>query len=157
MGPVIDEKAFKKIMRYIEIGKKEGNLVEGGKGDDSKGFFIQPTIIAHVDENARIMQEEIFGPLLAICKGRDLDHLLEIANNTDYGLTGAFISNNREHIERAREEFHVGNLYINRTCTGAIVGYQPFGGFNMSGTDSKAGGPDYLILHMQAKSTSEKL
>ena len=96
-------------------------------------------------------------PLLALCKGRDLDHLLEIANNTDYGLTGAFISNNREHIERAREEFHVGNFYINRTCTGAIVGYQPFGGFNMSGTDSKAGGPDYLILHMQAKSTSEKL
>ncbi len=157
IGPVIDERAFNKIMSYIEIGKKEGNLVEGGKGDASKGFFIQPTIIAHVDEKARIMQEEIFGPLLAVCKGRDLDHLLEIANNTDYGLTGAFISNNREHIERAREEFHVGNFYINRTCTGAIVGYQPFGGFNMSGTDSKAGGPDYLILHMQAKSTSEKL
>jgi 1-pyrroline-5-carboxylate dehydrogenase len=101
------------------------------------------------------MQEEIFGPVVAFCKADDFNHILEIANNTDYGLTGALISNNREHIERAKEEFHVGNLYFNRGCTGAIVGYQPFGGFNMSGTDSKAGGPDYLLLHMQAKTTSE--
>lgn len=103
------------------------------------------------------MQEEIFGPVVTFCKARDFDHLMEIANNTDYGLTGALISNNRVHIERAREEFHAGNLYFNRVCTGAIVGYQPFGGFNMSGTDSKAGGPDYLLLHMQAKTTSEML
>ncbi|WML42067.1 L-glutamate gamma-semialdehyde dehydrogenase [Neobacillus sp. OS1-2] len=157
MGPVIDEKSFKKIMNYIEVGKQEGRLMTGGEGDDSKGYFIQPTIFAYLDENSRLMQEEIFGPVVAFCKARDFDHMMEIANNTDYGLTGALISNNREHIERAREEFHVGNLYFNRVCTGAIVGYQPFGGFNMSGTDSKAGGPDYLLLHMQAKTTSETL
>ncbi|MDQ0247312.1 1-pyrroline-5-carboxylate dehydrogenase [Bacillus fengqiuensis] len=157
MGPVIDERAYSKIMSYIEIGKQEGKLMTGGEGDDSKGYFIQPTIFADVDEKARLMQEEIFGPVVAFCKARDFDHMMDIANNTEYGLTGALISNNREHIERAREEFHVGNLYFNRGCTGAIVGYQPFGGFNMSGTDSKAGGPDYLLLHMQAKTTSETL
>ncbi|MFE4708848.1 L-glutamate gamma-semialdehyde dehydrogenase [Peribacillus simplex] len=157
MGPVINQAAYNKITKYIEIGKQEGKLMTGGEGDDSKGYFIQPTIIADVDEKARLMQEEIFGPVLAFCKARDFDHMMEIANNTDYGLTGALISNNSDHIERAKEEFHVGNLYFNRSCTGAIVGYQPFGGFNMSGTDSKAGGPDYLILHMQAKTTSEAL
>ncbi|TYR79551.1 L-glutamate gamma-semialdehyde dehydrogenase [Priestia megaterium] len=155
MGPVIHQASFDKIMSYIEIGKQEGELMVGGEGDDSKGFFVQPTIFANVDEKARLMQEEIFGPVVAVCKARDFDHMLKIANNTDYGLTGALLSKNREHIERAREEFHVGNLYFNRGCTGAIVGYQPFGGFNMSGTDSKAGGPDYLLLHMQAKTTSE--
>ncbi|KXZ16997.1 L-glutamate gamma-semialdehyde dehydrogenase [Bacillus nakamurai] len=155
MGPVIHEASYNKVMSYIEIGKTEGKLLTGGEGDDSKGYFIQPIIFADVDENARLMQEEIFGPVVAICKARDFDHMLEIANNTDYGLTGALLSKNRAHIERAREDFHVGNLYFNRGCTGAIVGYQPFGGFNMSGTDSKAGGPDYLILHMQAKTTSE--
>ncbi|RSK54601.1 L-glutamate gamma-semialdehyde dehydrogenase [Bacillus canaveralius] len=157
MGPVIDKASFNKVKKYIGIGKEEGRLVAGGEGDESKGYFIQPTVFVDVDEKARLMQEEIFGPVLAICKARDFDHMLEIANNTEYGLTGALISNNRDHIERAKEEFHVGNLYFNRGCTGAIVGYQPFGGFNMSGTDSKAGGPDYLILHMQAKTTGEQL
>ncbi|AKM17575.1 1-pyrroline-5-carboxylate dehydrogenase 1 [[Flavobacterium] thermophilum] len=155
MGPVIDQGAYNKIMEYIEIGKEEGRLMTGGEGDDSKGFFIQPTVFADVDPNARIMQEEIFGPVVAFAKARDFDHALEIANNTEYGLTGAVISRNRANLEKARHEFHVGNLYFNRGCTGAIVGYQPFGGFNMSGTDSKAGGPDYLILHMQAKTVSE--
>ncbi len=144
-------------MYYIEIGKQEGKLMTGGEGDDSKGYFIQPTIFADLDEKSRLMQEEIFGPVVTFCKARDFDHMMEIVNNTDYGLTGALISNNRRHIERAREEFYVGNFYINRVCTGAIVDYQPFGGFNMLGTDSKAGGPDYLLLHMQAKSTSEML
>lgn len=157
MGPVIDQAAFDKIMSYIEIGKKEGELVAGGHGDNSQGFFIEPTIFADVDENARLMKEEIFGPVVAFCKAKDFDHALKIANNTDYGLTGAVLTKNRAHIEKAREDFHVGNLYFNRGCTGAIVGYQPFGGFNMSGTDSKAGGPDYLLLHMQAKTTSEML
>jgi 1-pyrroline-5-carboxylate dehydrogenase len=157
MGPVIDQSAYNKIMEYIEIGKKEGKLMAGGEGDDSKGFFIKPTIFADVDPKARIMQEEIFGPVVAFTKAKDFDHAIEIANNTEYGLTGAVISNNRANIEKAREDFHVGNLYFNRGCTGAIVGYQPFGGFNMSGTDSKAGGPDYLLLHMQAKTTSEML
>ncbi|MFS8580783.1 MAG: aldehyde dehydrogenase family protein, partial [Novibacillus thermophilus] len=147
--------AFDKIMGYIEIGKTEGKLMAGGIGDDTKGYFIRPTVIADVDPEARIMQEEIFGPVVAFGKARDFDHALEIANNTEYGLTGALITNNRAHMERARHDFHVGNLYFNRNCTGAIVGYQPFGGFKMSGTDSKAGGPDYLLLHMQAKTVSE--
>ncbi|WP_339164615.1 L-glutamate gamma-semialdehyde dehydrogenase [Siminovitchia sp. FSL W7-1587] len=157
MGPVNDQNAFDKIMKYIEIGKTEGELMAGGEGDDSKGYFIQPTIFAGLDPKARLMQEEIFGPVVAFAKAKDFHHALEIANNTEYGLTGAVISNNRAHLEQAREDFHVGNLYFNRGCTGAIVGYQPFGGFNMSGTDSKAGGPDYLLLHMQAKTTSEML
>lgn len=157
MGPVIDQSAYDKIMGYIEIGKNEGELLVGGEGDDSEGWFIKPTVFADVDPEARIMQEEIFGPVVALTKAKDFDEALDIANNTEYGLTGAVITNNREHIERAKEDFHVGNLYFNRGCTGAIVGYQPFGGFNMSGTDSKAGGPDYLIQHMQGKTASEML
>lgn len=155
MGPVIDQAAYDKIMSYVEIGKEEGNLLAGGDGDDSKGWFVNPTVVADVDPKARIMQEEIFGPVVALTSAKDFDEAIAIANNTEYGLTGAVISNNRENIEKAREDFHVGNLYFNRGCTGAIVGYQPFGGFNMSGTDSKAGGPDYLIQHMQGKTTSE--
>ncbi|TCT18918.1 delta-1-pyrroline-5-carboxylate dehydrogenase [Melghiribacillus thermohalophilus] len=157
MGPVIDHGAYKKIMKYIEIGKKEGKLMTGGEGDDSNGFFIKPTIFADVDPEATIMQEEIFGPVVGFTKAKTFDEAIEIANNTEYGLTGAVITNNRLHLEKAREDFHVGNLYFNRGCTAAIVGYHPFGGFNMSGTDSKAGGPDYLIQHMQAKTTSEML
>jgi len=155
MGPVIDQSAFDKIMSYVEIGKQEGKLMTGGEGDSSKGFFIKPTVIADLQPNDRLMQEEIFGPVVGFTKAKDFTEAIEIANNTEYGLTGAVISRNRAHIEQAREDFHVGNLYFNRSCTGAIVGYQPFGGFNMSGTDSKAGGPDYLLLHMQAKTTSE--
>ncbi|HEX6594095.1 MAG TPA: L-glutamate gamma-semialdehyde dehydrogenase [Bacillota bacterium] len=155
MGPVIDQAAYDKIMSYIEIGKQEGKLLVGGNGDDSKGWFVNPTIFEGLDPKSRIMQEEIFGPVLALTSAKDFDEALDIANNTEYGLTGAVITNNRQHIEQAREDFHVGNLYFNRGCTAAIVGYQPFGGFNMSGTDSKAGGPDYLIQHMQGKSTSE--
>ncbi len=155
MGPVIDQNAFAKINNYIEIGKQEGKLMAGGEGDDSTGFFIKPTIFADLDPKARIMQEEIFGPVVGFTKAKDFTEAIEIANNTEYGLTGAVITKNRAHMEQAREDFHVGNLYFNRGCTGAIVGYQPFGGFNMSGTDSKAGGPDYLLLHMQAKTTSE--
>ncbi|MFJ7727271.1 L-glutamate gamma-semialdehyde dehydrogenase [Neobacillus sp. NPDC097160] len=155
MGPVNDNNAFKKIMEYIEIGKGEGKLMTGGEGDNSKGYFIKPTIIADLAPTARIMQEEIFGPVVGFTKAKDFTEAIEIANNTEYGLTGAVITKNRAHQEQAREDFHVGNLYFNRSCTGAIVGYQPFGGFNMSGTDSKAGGPDYLLLHMQAKTTSE--
>lgn len=155
MGPVIDQSAYDKIMSYIEIGKEEGQLLVGGDGDDSKGWFVNPTVFADLDPNARIMQEEIFGPVVALAKAKDFNEAIEIANNTDYGLTGAVITNNRTHQEQAREDFHVGNLYFNRGCTAAIVGYQPFGGFNMSGTDSKAGGPDYLVHHMQGKTTSE--
>lgn len=155
VGPVNDERAFDKITSYFEVGQKEGKLIFGGKADKSKGYFIEPTIFIDVKPEARLMQEEIFGPILAVCKVKDFDQAIEVANNTEFGLTGAVISNNRMHLEKARREFHVGNLYFNRKCTGAIVGYQPFGGFNMSGTDSKAGGPDYLVLHMQGKTVSE--
>ena len=155
MGSVIDENAFQKIAEYIDIGKSEGKLAVGGGIDQSVGYFIEPTVFVDVAPSARIMKEEIFGPVVAITKAKDFTEAIAIANDTEYGLTGAVISTNRMHLEQAREDFYVGNLYFNRGCTGAIVGYQPFGGFNMSGTDSKAGGPDYLQLHMQAKTTSE--
>lgn len=155
VGPVNDINAYKKITSYFEVGKKEGKLLVGGTASDEVGYFINPTVYIDVDPKAKLMQEEIFGPILAVTKVKDFTEALEVANNTEYGLTGAVISNNRMNLERARHEFHVGNLYLNRKCTGAIVGYQPFGGFNMSGTDSKAGGPEYLILHMQGKSISE--
>src|SRR5690606_16528573 len=126
VGPVIDQAAFDKITKYIEIGKQEGKLIVGGTGDDSKGYFVQPTVFADLDPEARIMQEEIFGPVVAFTKAKSFEEAIEIANNTEYGLTGSVISNNRYNIEKAKEDFHVGNLYINRGCTGAIVGYQPF-------------------------------
>ena len=156
MGAVIDAKARKKISEYIETGKGEGRLVYQGQAPED-GYFVPPTIIADVDPHARIAQEEIFGPVLAFIRARDYDHALEIANDTEYGLTGAVYSTDRDRLERARHEFHVGNLYLNRKCTGALVGVHPFGGFNMSGTDSKAGGPDYLLLFTQAKSIAERL
>lgn len=157
MGPVNDDKAYQSIMNYIEVGKEEGVLLTGGSGDESRGWFIKPTVFTDLDPKARLMQEEVFGPVLAITKVSSFEEGLKVVNNTAFGLTGAIISNDRSHLEIAREDFHVGNLYLNRKCTGAIVGYQPFGGFNMSGTDSKAGGPDYLVLYMQGKSVSEAL
>lgn len=156
LGPVIDEAAFRKILEYIEIGKKEGKLAAGGDKGPKGGYFIQPTVIRDVSENARIAQEEIFGPVLAVMKARDFQHAVDIANGTIYGLTGALYSRDRSHLEYGRRELHVGNLYFNRKCTGALVGVQPFGGFNMSGTDSKAGGRDYLGLFLQAKSVCER-
>jgi 1-pyrroline-5-carboxylate dehydrogenase len=157
MGPVISARAKKSILGYIEVGKKEGRLLTGGNGDSRAGFFVPPTVIADVDSKARVFQEEIFGPVLAVAKARDFDHAMEMANDSQYGLTGAIYSTNAAHIARARDEFFVGNMYINRKCTGAMVGAHPFGGFNMSGTDSKAGGPDYLLLFLQAKSIAEKV
>ncbi|MCH7591732.1 MAG: L-glutamate gamma-semialdehyde dehydrogenase [Planctomycetes bacterium] len=156
MGAVIDSSAHKKINDYIKIGKGEGRAVLADGKIPDKGYFVPPTIIADVDANARIAQEEIFGPVLAVIKVKDFDEGLAVANGTEYGLTGALYSNDRLRLERARHEFHVGNLYLNRKCTGALVDVQPFGGFNMSGTDSKAGGRDYLPLFMQAKTICEK-
>ncbi|MCK4721582.1 aldehyde dehydrogenase family protein, partial [bacterium] len=156
-GGVIDEAAYNKIMAYIAIGRKEGKLMCGGKkAKGAKGYQIENTIFADIKPKARLAQEEIFGPVVAFIKARNFNHIIEIANNTIYGLTGALISSNREHIEEARQELHVGNLYFNRKCTGALVDVQPFGGFNMSGTDSKAGGRDYLLLFCQGKSVAEK-
>ncbi len=157
VGPVIDRHAYEKIQAYIELGGAEGRIVQGGKPSHSKGYFIEPTIIADVDNRARISQEEIFGPVVAFTKASSFEQALAFANDTEYGLTGAVISSNREHLELARQSFHVGNLYFNRKCTGALVGVHPFGGFHMSGTDSKAGGSDYLLLFLQAKVVSERM
>lgn len=156
LGAVIDRAAFEKIGGYIKIGNSEGRTVLGPTKVPGSGYFLPPTIIADVDPGARIAQEEIFGPVLAVIKARDFDEGLEIANGTEYGLTGALYSANRLRLERARHEFYVGNLYLNRKCTGALVDVQPFGGFNMSGTDSKAGGRDYLQLFMQGKTVTER-
>ncbi|MCI0338274.1 MAG: L-glutamate gamma-semialdehyde dehydrogenase [Acidobacteria bacterium] len=158
-GPVSSKRAFEKINKYIEVGKEEGRLIAGGgkHGLANEGYFIPPTIFADIGPKARIAQEEIFGPVLACIRAKDFEDALAIANNTIYGLTGAFYSRDRDRIERAKRDFHVGNLYINRKCTGALVDVHPFGGFNMSGTDSKAGGRDYLGLFLQAKSVAEKL
>ncbi len=158
MSAVINEKAFRTINKYVEWGKEDGGrLVAGGGSDGEQGFFIEPTVVADVKAGDRIEQEEIFGPVLACVRAADYDEALSIANDTEYGLTGAVYTNDEEKLERARREFHVGNLYLNRKCTGALVGVHPFGGFNMSGTDSKAGGRDYLGLFMQAKVSSEKI
>ena len=157
MGPVSSQKARDKILSYIEIGKGEGRLIAGGGPVAGKeGWFIQPTVIADVKPTARIATEEIFGPVLAVIPVKDFDAALTVANGTEFGLTGALYSKNPAKLERARREFFVGNLYLNRKCTGALVGVHPFGGFNMSGTDSKAGGRDYLLLFLQAKSIAEK-
>lgn len=159
MGPVASKSAFEGILKYIEIGKKEGRVMVGGNVHKTaeNGYFIEPTIIADIDPKARIAQEEIFGPVLAFIKANSWKNALEIANNTEFGLTGAAYTATREKLDEAANEFHVGNLYLNRKCTGALVGVHPFGGFNMSGTDSKAGGPDYLLLFTQAKVVSEKV
>jgi 1-pyrroline-5-carboxylate dehydrogenase len=157
MGPVVNKAAEEKILGYIEKGKKESRLVTGGVKADGEGYFIRPTVFADVDPKAAIAQEEIFGPVLAIIKAKNFDEALSIANNTEFGLTGGVWTKNKKNAERAKNEFHVGNFYINRKITGALVGVHPFGGFNLSGTDSKAGGTDYLQLFMQAKAIAEKI
>jgi len=159
MGAVINEGSMNDILRYIEIGKKEGRLLTGGgrATQAGPGYFLQPTVFADIAPKSTLEQEEIFGPVLVVIKSRNFDHALEIANDTEFGLTGAVYTKSRDKIERAYRDFHVGNLYINRKCTGAIVAAHPFGGFNMSGTDSKAGGPDYLYLFSQGKSVGEKI
>ncbi len=150
-GPVINEGAKKKILEYVQIGKTEGRLVAGGEPGDGAGHYVQPTVFADVASTARIAQEEIFGPVVAVIKAKDFDDALTIANGTEYGLTGSVFSRNPEKIARARREFFCGNLYVNRKCTGALVGVHPFGGFNMSGTDAKVGGPDYLLYFLQPR------
>jgi len=159
LGPVINQAALTSIMGYIETGRKEGKLIAGGNTLETEagGYFIEPAIFSEVPPHAVIAQEEIFGPVLALIKVASFEEGLRVANNTDYGLTGSVYTNNPVQRAAARSAFHVGNLYFNRKCTGAMVGAHPFGGFNMSGTDSKAGGPDYLLLFTQAKSIAEKL
>lgn len=159
MGAVIEDNARRKIEEYITIGRSEGRIVLGETPAArlNGGHFVAPTIVAGIKPTDRLAQEEVFGPVLAVIRADSFDHSMEIANGTEYGLTGAIFSNDPDHLEIARRDFHVGNLYLNRKCTGALVDVQPFGGFNMSGTDSKAGGRDYLQLFLQAKSICERL
>jgi 1-pyrroline-5-carboxylate dehydrogenase len=157
MGPVASASAERGILEYMEIGKKEGKLLTGGNKISDDGYYLEPTVIVDVDPKARISQEEIFGPVLSVIKSPNFDESIKIANNTIFGLTGAVYTNNRKKLEKAKKELFIGNLYFNRKCTGAMVGGHPFGGFNMSGTDSKAGGRDYLLLFLQAKLHSEKI
>ena len=159
MGAVINEGSMKTILEYIEAGKRDGRLLTGGARATTagEGYFLQPTVFADIPAKSKLEQEEIFGPVLVVVKAKNFEHALEIANDTEFGLTGAVYTKSRDKIDRAVRDFHVGNLYINRKCSGAIAGAHPFGGFNMSGTDSKSGGPDYLYLFSQGKSVGEKL
>jgi 1-pyrroline-5-carboxylate dehydrogenase len=159
LGPVINKAALDSMLSYVEIGKQEGRLIAGGNAPETTdgGYFLEPTVFADIAPDAVLAQEEIFGPVLALIKVNSYEEGLAVANNTEYGLTGAIYTDDREKLDNATREFHVGNLYLNRKCTGAMVGAHPFGGFNMSGTDSKAGGPDYLYLFTQAKSVAERL
>ena len=159
LGPVINQVALDSMLCYIETGKREGRLIAGGHAPQTAdgGYFLEPTVFADIAPDAVLAQEEIFGPVLALIKVASYEEGLAVANNTEYGLTGAIYTDDPERLEHAAQEFHVGNLYLNRKCTGAMVGAHPFGGFNMSGTDSKAGGPDYLYLFMQAKTVAQKL
>ncbi len=158
MSAVINKHSFDNTLSYIKKGVEEGGeILTGGRGDDSKGFYIEPTIVDNVKPKSTLEQEEVFAPVLSVIKAKDFDHALEIANDTEFGLTGAVYSEDEEKLEKARREFHVGNLYLNRKCTGALVGVHPFGGFNMSGTDSKAGGREYLLQFMQGKSVAKKI
>ena len=157
VGPVIDDSARKTILNYVETGRKEGRVVVDIKVDElaKKGFFVGPMVIADVDRNATIAQEESFGPVVAVIKAKDFDDALDIANDTSYALTGGMYSRNPKHIERLKQELLVGNMYLNRKITGALVDRQPFGGFKMSGIGSKAGGPDYLIQFVEPRTVTE--
>ncbi len=155
---VINQKSVDNVKKALESAKSEGGeIVHGGNADHESGFYIEPTIIKNVTAGSTIEQQEVFAPVLAVIKVKDFDEALDVANGTDYGLTGSVYSTTQANLERARREFHVGNLYLNRKSTGALVGVHPFGGFNMSGTDSKAGGREYLLQFMQGKSVSQKI
>jgi len=157
IGPVIDETAYNRIREYIEVGKNEATLAYQ-KGDiPEKGYFIPPTIFTRVNPNARIACEEIFGPVLSVIKVQDLDEAIAVANNTDFALTAGFFSRSPANIERAKAEIVAGNVYINRSCTGAVVGRHPFGGFKMSGGGTKAGGEDYLLNFMVPRVVTENI
>jgi 1-pyrroline-5-carboxylate dehydrogenase len=157
IGAVINAGAQKKILDYVAIGRKEGKVIIGGKPGPKQGFYVMPTIVDGVRPGARLAREEIFGPVLAVLKVKSFEEGVAVANDSEYGLTGSLYSRDRERLARGKRELFVGNLYLNRKCTGALVGVHPFGGFNMSGTDSKAGGREYLYLFTQQKAISEKV
>jgi len=157
VGPVIDESAYRRILDYIEIGKSEATLAYQAKEVPPHGYFVPPTIFTGVKPDMRIAREEIFGPVLSVLKARDLDEALEVANGTDYALTGGFFSRSPANIERVKAQLEAGNVYINRSCTGAIVGRHPFGGFKMSGGGTKAGGEDYLLHFLLPRVVTENI
>jgi 1-pyrroline-5-carboxylate dehydrogenase len=157
VGAVINAGAQKKILEYVALGKREGRVVAGGKAGPKQGYFVMPTVVDGLKPTARLACEEIFGPVLAVLKVRNFDEGIRVANASEYGLTGSLYSRVRERLARGKRELFVGNLYLNRKCTGALVGVHPFGGFNMSGTDSKAGGREYLYLFTQQKAITERL
>jgi RHH-type transcriptional regulator, proline utilization regulon repressor / proline dehydrogenase / delta 1-pyrroline-5-carboxylate dehydrogenase len=157
VGPVIDEAAYKRILEYIEIGKSEATLAYQAKDLPPQGYFIPPTIFTGVNPNTRIGCEEIFGPVLSVIKVRDLDEAIKVANNSDYALTGGFFSRSPANIERVKARLEAGNVYINRSCTGAVVGRHPFGGFKMSGGGTKAGGVDYLLHFLVPRVVCENI
>lgn len=155
MGPVIDRRAQAKILEYIDLARQEGKILYSSDVPD-KGFYVPITIVEDISPEDGLAQEEIFGPVLAIMRVRDFDQAIQWANSTRFALTGGVFSRNREHLEKARVQFRVGNLYFNRSCVGAMVQIQPFGGFKMSGVGTKAGGPDYLLHFMDPRSVTEQ-
>jgi 1-pyrroline-5-carboxylate dehydrogenase len=157
VNAVINEESHAKSKAFLEIARTEGRVVTGGELGPSEGYFVQPTVVTDVKHESRLAQEEIFGPILAVIPVADFDEAMRVINDTDYGLTGGLCSTDESRLERAEKELHVGNLYLNRKITGAMVGSHPFGGFNLSGTDSKAGGPDYLSHFLQMKSIARRV
>jgi RHH-type proline utilization regulon transcriptional repressor/proline dehydrogenase/delta 1-pyrroline-5-carboxylate dehydrogenase len=156
VGPVIDANAQSRILEYIEIGKKEAKLALELPAP-SQGYFIGPVIFSEVPPDGVIAQQEIFGPVLAVIRANNFQEALEFANGTNYALTGGLYSRTPSHIAQAQADFEVGNLYINRNITGAIVARQPFGGFKLSGVGSKAGGPDYLLQFLEPRTITENI
>jgi 1-pyrroline-5-carboxylate dehydrogenase len=158
MAAIISETQYQIILAEIDKGRGQATLlVGGGTLDRDGGYYIEPTIFVDVPPDSRLARQEIFGPVLSVIPAADFEEATQIFNGTEYGLTGGLFSRDRGRIERAKREFHVGNLYINRKITGALVGVQPFGGFKLSGTNAKAGGPDYLRLFMEMKTVAERL
>jgi 1-pyrroline-5-carboxylate dehydrogenase len=156
-GPVANRSAMEKILDFIGKGREEGTLRAGGHRLERPGYFIAPTVFTGIRPGSTLEQEEIFGPVLSVIEAENFPQAVQIANDTRYGLTGAVFSHSIENLDFARQRFHCGNLYLNRGCTGAMVGVHPFGGFNLSGTDSKAGGPDYLMNFTQGKTVTERI
>jgi len=157
IGPVIHEGSLKRIQGYVDAGRRTARLVTGGdRVDGLHGAYLQPTVLADVDPKDPLFQEEIFGPVLTFTRARDWQHALDLANDSEYGLTGSFYSRDPHKITAARRDFHVGNLYVNRKCTGALSGTHAFGGYGMSGTNAKVGGPDYLFWFLQTKTTAQR-
>jgi RHH-type proline utilization regulon transcriptional repressor/proline dehydrogenase/delta 1-pyrroline-5-carboxylate dehydrogenase len=155
MGPVIDASARRVILEYIEIGKQEGRLLYQGAVPDSAGFHVPLTIFEGIRPEHRLAQEEIFGPVLSVMRAADFGQALAWANSTRFALTGGLFSRSPQNLDRVRREFRVGNLYLNRGITGALVGRQPFGGFRLSGGGTKAGGPDYLLHFLDPRIVTE--